>query len=146
MIIILHLKPSKNGEMSIFKNILKSLADKAKTDGVQWVKDSFDPNSEMNQKSLLGHKARLRKEKNYAEILEAQLRTKTAKSRLDNFESLNGDLLALERREREIDLELKRLPITEIESKTKLYEELAKNKESYNKLLLVKKQLEGLQG
>ena len=132
--------------MSIFKKILKSVADEAKTKGVQWIKDSFDPNSEMNQKSLLGHKARLKREQNYAELLEAQIRSKTAKSRLDNFDSLNKDLMALERREKEIELELKRLPISEIESKTKLYEELGKNKDAYNRLLLVKKQIEGLQG
>jgi hypothetical protein len=140
--------------MSLFKNLLKAVAKEATTKGGQLLKDMIDPDSEMNRRpNFLGKTRRLDNDIKYeqkkAELERVKYERLVAQNLNETFDQRSqilSDLRALEVREKEIELELKRMPLSEIEAKTKLYEELGKNKDAYNRLLLVKKQIEGLQG
>lgn len=139
--------------MSLFKNLLKAAAKEATTKGGKLLKDMLDPDSDFNMKPSPFNRRYLEKraksERARADFEQAKYERLVAQNQNDTFDQRSqilADLRALEVREKEIELELKRMPLSEIEAKTRLYEELGKNKDAYNRLLLVKKQIEGLQG
>ena len=139
--------------MGFFNNLLKTVAKEALPKAGNLLKEMIDPDSEMNRRpNLFGHTKRLDNEIKYeqkkAELERMKYDRQIAQNQNETFDhrrQILSDLRALEVREKEIELELKRLPISEIESKTRLYEEMAKNKEAYGKILMLKKQLESLQ-
>ena len=138
--------------MGLFNELFKAAAKQAIPKAGQYLKDMLDPDSEFNMKpGIFGSKyleKRAKNERARAEFEQAKYDRLVAQNQNETFDhrrQILSDLRALEVREKEIELELKRLPISEIESKTRLYEEMAKNKEAYGKILMLKKQLESLQ-
>ena len=129
--------------MGLLKSLLQIVAKEALPRAGNLLKEMIDPNSEMNRRpNFFGHTKRLDNDIKYeqkkAEYERMKYDGRVAQNQNQTFDhqkQILDDIRSLELREKQIALELQRLPVTEMEMKMKLHEEMQKNKAFHNHLL-----------
>lgn len=90
--------------------------------------------NDLDNSNTFGNRKKMKKDIEFEKLKNELWETKEVNEARELRKQIKDEMRKLELRNAEIDLELKKLPITEMEARAKLQQELIKNQNSYNQL------------